>query len=104
MHLYPLWYCVASVVVTWTLVQGEPEPEAAPPRAADEWRLSERESEVAGQVALGRSNKEVAAALHISTNTVKTHLRKIFEKAGVQSRFELISQMSGHPRAHHPEV
>lgn len=104
LRLYPLWYAVSSVVVTWTLVRGEAEEaEAAPLRVADGWGLSERELEVAQQVARGLSNKDAAAALHISTNTVKTHLRTIFEKAGVQSRFELIAQMSGPPREDHPE-
>ncbi|MCP3920111.1 MAG: helix-turn-helix transcriptional regulator [bacterium] len=95
LRIYPLWYCVTSVVVTWTLVQGEAEPKAARPRVADRWGLSERETEVADGVARGLSNKDIAAALHISPNTVKTHLRTIFEKAGVRSRFELISRMSG---------
>ena len=101
---YPLWYCVTSVVVTWTLIQGKrAEPEATPPRVADEWGLSEREVEVADGVARGLSNKEIGAALHISPNTVKTHLRAIFEKASVRSRFELISRMSGLLKADHPE-
>lgn len=105
LRLYPLLYCVTSVVVTWTLARSDAHPEvaaigeAAPLRVVDEWGLSERESEVAAQVALGLSNKDVAASLHISPNTVKTHLRTIFEKAGIRSRFELISQMSG---ARHP--
>ncbi|MEM7306984.1 MAG: helix-turn-helix transcriptional regulator [Planctomycetota bacterium] len=105
-RLYPLWYCTASVLLTWTLVRSGPAAEAsapaAGPRAEEGWGLSERESEVAGQVALGLSNKEVAAALHISTNTVKTHLRRIFDKAGIQSRFELIARMSGSRGGHPP--
>lgn len=103
LRLYPLWYCVTSVVVTWTLVQAETRPEAAPPGAAERWGLSEREAEVADGVGRGLSNKEIAAALHISPNTVKTHMRAIFEKAGVRSRFELISRMSGVLVGNHPE-
>ena len=100
LRLYPLWYCVTSVVVTWTLAR---QPRAAAPRVQDRWGLSEREFEVAGQVALGLSNKDIASALHISPNTVKTHLRTVFEKAGVRSRFELISRMSAPPPGNHPE-
>ncbi len=104
LRLYPLGYCVMSVVVTWTLVQGRTtEPETAQTRVVDGWGLSEREVEVADGVARGLSNKEVAAALHISPNTVKTHLRAIFEKADVRSRFELISRMSGLLGGTHPE-
>ncbi|KAA3613402.1 MAG: hypothetical protein DWQ01_02440 [Planctomycetota bacterium] len=102
LFLYPLWYCVTSVVVTWTLVQSESKSEAPSPKVSDQWGLSQRELEIANGVARGLSNKEIAAALHISPNTVKTHLRSIFEKASVRSRFELISQMSGFLSGNHP--
>ena len=52
---------------------------------ADE-KLSSREIEVLGLVSKGASNAEIAAQLHISKATVKSHLINIFSKLGVSDR------------------
>lgn len=51
--------------------------------------LTERELDVLGLVVEGLSNKEIAARLDISENTVKFHLKNIVEKLHVHSRAEL---------------
>lgn len=48
--------------------------------------LSQREGEVLQLIAKGSSNKEIASALFISENTVKTHLRNIMSKLHVANR------------------
>lgn len=55
--------------------------------------LTEREKEVLQLILSGKSNKEIAANLSISENTVKTHVRNIFSKYDVSSRAELISSL-----------
>ena len=40
----------------------------------------------------GRSNDEVGAALGITTKTVEGHLRRLFDRLGVQSRTELATR------------
>ena len=54
--------------------------------------LSERELDVVRKVVEGRSNDEIGADLNISSKTVESHLRRIFERVGVASRTELATR------------
>ncbi len=53
--------------------------------------LTKRENEVLNILISGMTNKQIADCLTISQNTVKKHLKNIYEKLGVQSRRELFS-------------
>ncbi|MGQ9574194.1 MAG: response regulator [Thermoguttaceae bacterium] len=60
---------------------------ATPRLAADvEVPLTQRESDVLKQLALGLTNKEIAQTLHISYETVKEHVQHILRKIGVSDR------------------
>ncbi|MGI8939335.1 MAG: LuxR C-terminal-related transcriptional regulator [Iamia sp.] len=48
--------------------------------------LTERESEVLALITQGRSTREIADALYLSTNSIKTHTRKLYRKLDVSSR------------------
>jgi DNA-binding NarL/FixJ family response regulator len=52
-------------------------------------RLSQRELDIARNVARGRTNQEIAAELFISLSTVKTHITRIQGKLGVRNRVEI---------------
>jgi two-component system nitrate/nitrite response regulator NarL len=57
--------------------------------------LTSREVEVISAIRAGSSNKEIAAKLSISEETVKRHLSNIYAKLGVSSRLELATLALG---------
>jgi DNA-binding CsgD family transcriptional regulator len=54
--------------------------------------LSQRECQILGLLASGQSIKEMARALCISPNTVKTHVARIYEKLEVQKRIQAVEK------------
>jgi len=60
--------------------------------SSDPDQLTERELEVLQLVVDGRRNKEIAAELGISENTVKYHLRNILDKLHARSRAEMVAR------------
>ena len=99
LRFYPLAYSVFSVVFAWALYRqgGGSESGTAVPA---EWNLSQRETEVALLVSRGLSNKEIAAELYISFNTVKSHVRAVYDKSGCRSRFALMSALASQQPNH----
>ena len=55
-------------------------------------KLSEREREILDRVARGLRNKEIGAELSVSENTIRSHLRNIYEKLQVASRAEAVAK------------
>jgi len=56
--------------------------------------LTAREREIARLAATGRTSREVAAELHVSTRTVDTHLSRVYHKLGLRSRGQLASLLA----------
>ena len=54
--------------------------------------LSPREAEVLGLIIAGRTNREIADALFVSENTVKTHVNSLYSKLGVNRRTQAIAR------------
>jgi DNA-binding CsgD family transcriptional regulator len=60
---------------------------SATPRPVD--GLTGTERSIAALIAQGQTNRDIAAALFVTQNTVQTHVRHIFQKLGVRSRTQL---------------
>ena len=68
------------------LTAPDPPPAQAAPGAG---RLSARERELVTLVAQGRTDADIAAQLHISIRTVRSHLDRIRDKTGCRRRADL---------------
>lgn len=55
--------------------------------------LSKRERDVLELLGRGLSNRQIAEALFIGQETVKTHLKSVFRKTGATSRYELMVRL-----------
>jgi ATP/maltotriose-dependent transcriptional regulator MalT len=52
--------------------------------------ITPRELEILGLIAGGLSNREIAARLFVSENTVKTHSSRVFDKLGAKRRTQAV--------------
>ena len=86
----------AGEVVIDPSLGGQIALRAASMRTGDSWPgvhvgLTRREGEVLEQVVKGLNNREIAQALYISEDTVKTHVRAVLRKLGVKDRAQAVS-------------
>lgn len=78
-----------SPQIARTLIRRQ-RPQTAPHGDESAPRLTERELEVLTFIAKGFSYQEGAAMLGVSTNTVRTHVKRIYQKLTVNSRSEAV--------------
>lgn len=76
--------------ITRRLVDRQTQRAALPEQVRALERLSEREVDVLKLIAKGMSNAEVAAELHLSESTIKTHVGKVLGKVGARDRVQLV--------------
>lgn len=81
-----------SSAIARKVVQSFQEP---PPSGADVESLSVREQEVLDMLAKGYLYKEISDQLHLGLGTIKTYVRRIYEKLHVQSRTEAVIKYLG---------
>jgi DNA-binding CsgD family transcriptional regulator len=76
-------------------VVGEATADQLLDRLAVVTRLTPRERDVLRAAVRGESTRAIAGGLHISEETVQTHLRSVFGKTGTHSRRELVGRLRG---------
>jgi len=54
--------------------------------------ITKREHAVLEQLAGGSTNKEIARTLHVSPNTIKTHVSRLYEKLSVSQRVQAVQK------------
>jgi DNA-binding CsgD family transcriptional regulator len=67
---------------------------AAVERVLQKYNISKREEEILRLILEGKTNGEITEILFISTHTVKNHIYSIFQKLGINSRYQLIKFIS----------
>ncbi len=75
------------VVGVFGLFEGRPDDRATAPPP----HLTPRQVEVLRLLEQGRSTKQIAAELHLSTETVRNHIRRLFRALGVNSRLQAVA-------------
>ncbi len=74
-----------------TVIVLTPERPPIPPDLPIHWQLTPKERQIVLRVVQGFSNRQIAATLIISENTVESHLAHVYEKLSIHSRSELLA-------------
>ena len=82
------------VVGVFGLIEERPDDSPTAPPS----QLTPRQVEVLRLLEQGRSTKQIAAELHLSTETVRNHVRRLFQALGVNSRLEAVAAARTAPR------
>jgi two-component system response regulator NreC len=73
------------------LFEGEPGDQQQQPGEEEAYhRLSEREKEIFGLIAMGYTNRQAAEELYLSEKTIETYKSRLMNKLGFHSRIELV--------------
>ncbi|MCR4822435.1 MAG: LuxR C-terminal-related transcriptional regulator [Treponema sp.] len=75
------------------ITRSSPDSELSLTKAVEDFSLSSREADVLKLLADGRSNMDISEEIHVSVSTVKKHVYNIFNKAGVNSRTQLLNMI-----------
>lgn len=88
------------------VVVSKPENQARQPDRSYRWPfddlgLSARESEVLALLSEGLSNQQIADALYLNVETVRSHLKQVYSKLGVHTRTQATAKALRDPAFHH---
>jgi len=85
---------IRRVMAGEKVVQVDVDDVALVSRKLREHGLTRREYDILRRVAMGETNPEIAAALGLTRNTVKTYLQRSLEKLGARNRIEALARAS----------
>jgi len=85
---------IRRVMAGERVVQVDVDDVALVSRKLREHGLTRREYDILRRVAMGETNPEIAAALGLTRNTVKTYLQRSLEKLGARNRIEALARAS----------
>jgi DNA-binding CsgD family transcriptional regulator len=93
-NLGPLLYLRANADRVFAPVKAEHASKVDIAQVLDRYGVTKRERQIVEKICLGKTNKQIAAELFISLQTVKDHTHRIYSKIGINSRLQLVQIMN----------